>query len=42
MNVLQQAQLYVEQLRREASKTRINVSEAVTDMKVGLAGVTVT
>ena len=35
MNVLQQAQLYVEQLRREASKTRINVSEAVTDMKVG-------
>ena len=38
MNVLQQAQLYVEQLRREASKTRINVSEAVTDMKVGPGG----
>ena len=34
MNVLQQAQLYVEQLRREAGKTRINVSEAVTDLKV--------
>ena len=34
MNVLQQAQLYVEQLRREAGKTRINVSEAVTGLKV--------
>ena len=34
MTVLQQAQLYVDQLRREASKQRINVSEAITDMKV--------
>ena len=36
MTVLQQAQLYVDQLRREASKQRINVSEAITDMKVML------
>ena len=38
MNVVQQAQLYVDQLRREASKTRINVSEAVLDMKVPSMG----
>ena len=34
MTVLQQAHLYVDQLRREANKTRINVSEAIQDMKV--------
>ena len=34
MTVLQQAQLYVDQLRREASKQRISVSEAISDMKV--------
>merc|ERR1712038_880087 len=33
MTVLQQAHLYVDQLRREANKTRINVSEAIQDMK---------
>ena len=33
MTVVQQAQMAVVQLRREASKTRINVSEAVEDMK---------
>lgn len=35
MNVLQQAQLYVDQLRREAGKTRINVSDSIHEMKVG-------
>ena len=34
MTVLQQAHLYVDQLRREANKTRINVSEAIQDMMV--------
>ena len=36
MTVLQQAHLYVDQLRREANKTRINVSEAVQDMMVNI------
>ena len=39
MTVLQQAQLYVDQLRREASKQRITVSEAITDMKVSYNGI---
>ena len=34
--MLQQAQVYVDQLRREASKRRITVSEAIADMKVGV------
>lgn len=34
MTVLQQAHLYVDQLRREANKTRINVSEAIQEMMV--------
>ena len=34
MSVVQQAQVQVEQLRREASKPRINVSQAIEDMKV--------
>ena len=38
MTVLQQAQLYVDQLRREAGKQRINVSDAINDMKVILLG----
>jgi len=32
MTVLQQAHMYVGQLRREANKTRMNVSEAIQDM----------
>ena len=36
MTVLEQAHLYVDQLRREANKTRINVSEAIQDMKVNI------
>ena len=35
MNVLQQAQVYVDQLRREAGKTRVNVSDSIHEMKVG-------
>ena len=35
MTVVQKAQLHVAQLRREASKQRINVSDAIMDMKVG-------
>ena len=34
MSVLQQAHMYVDQLRREANKTRINVSEAIQDLMV--------
>ena len=34
MTVLQQAHMYVGQLRREANKTRMNVSEAIQDMMV--------
>ena len=34
MTVLQQAHHYVDQLRREANKTRMNVSEAIQDMMV--------
>merc|ERR1711939_733491 len=33
LSVLQKSQLYVEQLRREASKQRIPVSDAIADMK---------
>ena len=34
LTVLQKAQLYVDQLRREASKQRIPVSDAISDIKV--------
>ena len=34
MSAVQQAKVCVEQLRREAGKTRINVSQAIEEMKV--------
>jgi hypothetical protein len=37
MSTLQQQRLIVEQLRREAAIKRINVSQAVEDIKVSLA-----